>query len=261
MVGIMKDDLGDRMKLFFEDRSKTRLIRRMPVICRLDGKCFSKFCKRFEKPHDMRFHDIMNATTLHLCKEVSGTVFAEHHSDEISLLLIDYQTLTTEAYFNYEVQKVVSVVSGLATAEFCRRLCCAAELGCDNDHPWPSFDCRVFNLPKEEVENYFWWRMKDATRNSISMLAQSKFSHKQLQNVNSKQMQEMLFQHCGINWNDLPEEQKNGWCFVKNEEEALIEKGPKKGQSVSRSKWVCQPSPATRLALSSLFNYRNLTIN
>ncbi len=74
----------------------------------------------------------------------------------------------------------------------------------------PVFDCRVWQVPTlAEAVNVFQWREFDATKNSISMAAQSKFSHKQLFEKHTGQMQEMLFQ-AGINWNDYPEFFKRG---------------------------------------------------
>jgi tRNA(His) guanylyltransferase len=209
----MKDDLGDRIKNNLENRMRHYLLRRMPVIIRLDGKAFSRWTKRFKKPYDPLLHAIFNDATKTLCQEVSGTILAEHHSDEVSLLLVDYQQLTTEAYFDYNQSKVESVVAGLFTAEFCR-LCVRSGV-IDSDERWPSFDCWSFNIPESEVANYLWWRNRDAVRNSISMWAQSKFSHKELHGINTSQMQEMLFQKHGINWNDLEQYKKSGWLFTK----------------------------------------------
>lgn len=42
------------------------------------------------------------------------------------------------------------------------------------------------------------------------MLAQSMFSHKELQNLNGKQMQEKMFTEKGINWNDIETRFKRG---------------------------------------------------
>jgi tRNA(His) 5'-end guanylyltransferase len=246
----MKDDIGTRLKDNYENRAKTSLIRRMPVIVRIDGKGFSKFCRRFAKPYDRSLHDIFNDTIIHLCHEVSGTIYVEHHSDEISMLLNDYQSLQTEAYFDYGVQKMTSVIAGLTTAEFCKQ--CSGSGLLDRQETWPSFDCRVFNLPKEEVENYFWWRMKDSTRGSINMLGQATFSHKELQGKNCSDIQEMLFK-VGINWNNLPAEQKAGLSFIKVVEKVLATKGPDIGKMVERSSWKAVPSPASRTDLTQFF--------
>lgn len=78
------------------------------------------------------------------------------------------------------------------------------------------FDCRCFNIPKEEVTNNFYWRQLDASRNSIQMVGQANFSHKELQNKSCNDIQDMLMTQKGINWNDLPTYQKRGSCCVRN---------------------------------------------
>lgn len=77
------------------------------------------------------------------------------------------------------------------------------------------FDARCFNIPKEEVTNLIYWRQLDASRNSIQMVGQANFSHKELQNKSCNQIQDMLIDK-GINWNDLPTHQKRGSCCVRN---------------------------------------------
>ena len=209
----MKDDLGDRMKGNYESRSKVKLCRRVPVIIRIDGRAFSKFCRRFEYPFDQKLHDMLNEVTLHLCKNIQGVKFAERHSDEISLLLTDYDKITTDAFFDYEVQKICSVVASMATAEFCKRLIANEYLTYEEN--WPQFDARCFNIPESDIDNYFLWRIKDAQRNSIGMYARSMFSHKDLHGKNSKQMIEMMSKK-GRPWGRLPQERKTGYIFLKD---------------------------------------------
>ena len=78
------------------------------------------------------------------------------------------------------------------------------------------FDTRVFNIPKEEVTNYFYWRQLDASRNSIQMVGQANFSHKELQYKSCNDIQDMLMVQRGINWNDFPTYQKRGSRVVRN---------------------------------------------
>jgi tRNA(His) guanylyltransferase len=235
----MKDDLGNRMKAFYEDRSRVSLLRRVPVIVRVDGKSFHTFCKRFERPYDVGFHTIMNNVMKYLCENIQGVKFAQRHSDEISLLITDYDTLTTDAFFDYNIQKVCSIVSGLATSELCKQLYLSDIL--EKDEKWPIFDCRCFNIPENDISNYFLWRVLDAKRNSINMVAQSKFSHKELQSKTCDDMQEMLFQKFGINWAKLPEGQKNGFICTKLTVDKMVVEGPKKGQVFSRKEWTISP--------------------
>lgn len=187
------DSLGDRMKENYENRAKTFLVRRMPVIIRLDGKAFHTFTKGLKKPYDEIFHNTMNATMKYLCENIQGCKLGYTQSDEITLLLTDYDTLTTDAWFDYNVQKICSVSASMATMafnKFLRNNFNAVDLDADLEYvkmlfkklDCAMFDSRCFNIPTEEVTNCFIWRQQDATRNAIQMLGQCNFSHKELHN-------------------------------------------------------------------------------
>ena len=196
----MNDALGDRMKRNYEDRYRIALPRRTYTILRLDGRAFHQYCRGVERPFDAAFAADMDATAVSLCAEVQGATMGYVQSDEISLLLTDFATTETEPWFGGNVQKIVSVAASYATAVFNSR--CPGTFA--------TFDARVFIIPDPtEVENYFIWRQKDATRNSILMAAQSIYSHKELHGVSTDGMQELLFQK-GINWNDYPDVFKRG---------------------------------------------------
>jgi tRNA(His) guanylyltransferase len=192
------NDLGNRMKRNYESRSQTELYRRTPVILRLDGKNFSKFCQRFEKPFSRSFYNVMDNVALYLAQNLQGVAYAETHSDEISLLLIDYNSLNTDATYDYNVQKLCSISASMATAEFCRNI---LELISEEEN-WPLFDCRAFNIPREEVSNYFYWRYKDCERNSVSMLGRSHFSHSEMNGKSTGEIKLMLLEN-GIDWDLL----------------------------------------------------------
>ena len=199
-----KSGLGDRMKRY-EDVNRHYLIRRTPVIIRLDGKAFHSFTKGLERPFDEELHKNMVHTMYMLVSQIQGAVLAYTQSDEISILIRDWDTLNTDAWFDYNIQKMVSVSASIATAEF--------------NYAWSKrpkkiahFDSRVFNLPKEEVCNYFIWRQQDASRNSVNMLAQSLFSHKELQGKNVSEVQDMMMMQKSVNWNDCKTWQKRGTC-------------------------------------------------
>lgn len=200
------DSLGDRMK-GYEDTFRHYLPGRMPAIVRVDGKAFHTFTRGLQKSFDHSFVNAMWNTAIKLCEELQGVKLAYWQSDEISLLLTDYDTLTTQAWFDKNIQKMVSVSASIATANFNRQFKTLTEA---------HFDSRVFVLSKEEVCNYFLWRQQDATRNSINSVGQAYFSHKQLMNKNTDQVQDLLFKEKGINWNDLPTWQKRGACVIIN---------------------------------------------
>ena len=226
----VRDDLGKRIKKY-EEVSKTVLMRRTPVIIRIDGKAFHTFTRGFQKPFDEVLVKAMQETTKYLCENIQGCVFGYTQSDEISLVLIDYQTLTTDAWFDYEVQKLCSIAASMATMAFNKIFSTLVDKY--NYSPEASgvqanwylaavekgamFDARAFNIPKEEVTNCIYWRQLDATRNSIQMVGQAHFSHNELHEKTCNQIQDMLHEQKGINWNDYPVYLKRGTTVKKDE--------------------------------------------
>lgn len=225
----VKDALGDRMKAY-EVTTRTFLPKRSYTIIRIDGKAFHTYTRGLERPFDLGLIEDMNATAAYLCKNIMGAKFAYVQSDEISILLTDFEDIGTQAWFENNVQKMVSVAASMATAKFnqlrlMRRLASAQRFVKDvaftliekdiQEFKLAEFDARVFQIPqKVEVENYFIWRQQDATRNSISSVAQCLYSHKELHGVSSDAKQELIFQK-GINWNDYPSRMKRGGFIEK----------------------------------------------
>ncbi len=197
----MHDALGDRIKRQYEKRSQTYLPRRTYTIVRVDGRAFHTYTRGLAEPFDEQLVEDMNATACALCDEISGSQFAFVQSDEVSILVTDFATDETEAWFDGNVQKIVSISASIATARFNERR-----------GDWKAqFDSRVFIIPdRTEVENYFIWRQNDATRNSIQMAAQAQFSQKQMDHKSCDELQEMLFSEKGINWNNYPVPMKRG---------------------------------------------------
>lgn len=262
------DDLGNRMKEFYEQVPKTRLVRRMPVVIRIDGKTFHTLTRGFQKPFDEILIETMQETTKYLCENIQGCVLGYTQSDEISLILVDYQRLNTSAWFDYEVQKMCSIAASMATMAFNKffteNIKAYETLDKNGFHTsdyndaknrlviykkavekGAMFDARVFNIPKEEVTNYIYWRQLDATRNSIQMVGQANFSHKELQNKTCNMIQDMLHEQKGINWNDFPTHQKRGTCIIKQgkKERIMTENIGDNGDILGtimtiRSKWI-----------------------
>ena len=234
----LRDDLGTRMKVFYEEIPKTRLMRRTPVIIRIDGRAFHTFTKGFVRPFDEVFMEAMQKTTKYLCENIPGCVLGYCQSDEISLVLVDYESFDTSAWFDYEVQKLCSISASMATMAFNRFFSEGVKTldAYVQEEGYPSaktlhllgiyadaiamgamFDARVFNIPKEEVTNCIYWRQLDASRNSIQMLGQAHFKQKELEGKSCSEIQDMLMLQKGINWNDLPIPQKRGTCVVRRE--------------------------------------------
>ena len=233
------DDLGVRMKTFYEQIPKTKLMRRCPVAIRIDGKAFHTFTRGFQKPFDEVLIKSMQGTMKYLCENIQGCVLGYTQSDEITLILVDYKKLTSSAFFDYEVQKLCSIAASMATMAFNKffekyvdeyRFSKWDGVSNYEDGTWgyiqtllnavdkgAMFDARCFNIPKEEVTNLCYWRQDDASRNSIQMVGQANFSHKELHKKSRNDIQDMLMTQKGINWNDFPTYQKRGSCCVKKE--------------------------------------------
>lgn len=208
-----KTALGDRMKVY-EDTYRNKLPRRTYTLIRLDGKAFHTWTKGAEKPFDKRIAICMEYALLQLASEVSGFKLGYTQSDEISLLLTDFSELNTQAWFDGNIQKIVSVSASIVTHNFNQM---ALNIFGPLVRP-ASFDARVFTIPEQpEVFNYFMWRFRDCMRNSIQSAGQKYFSQKQLHGKNTDQIQEMLFQEHGINWSEYPEWFKNGSFLYRNE--------------------------------------------
>ena len=182
----VRDDLGIRMKTYYEQIPKTKLMRRTPVMIRIDGKAFHTFTKGFQKPFDTILIKSMQETTKYLCENIQGCVLGYTQSDEITLVLVDYQNFETAAWFDYEVQKMCSIAASMATMSFNRffargvdafaerleadeineaeneknKLLCTYRKAVEKG---AMFDARVFNIPKEEVTNCIYWRQLEGS--------------------------------------------------------------------------------------------------
>lgn len=242
----LHDELGTRMKEFYEQVPKTKLMRRTPVAIRVDGKAFHTFTRGFERPFDMIMVHAMQSTMKYMCEHIQGCVLGYTQSDEITFILIDYKNLNSDAWFGYEVQKVCSIAAAMATMAFnvyfgfevsdtfnpndifkthYVKVSDFEEGGC-NTLKRGMFDARCFNIPREEVTNLLYWRQLDATRNSIQSVGQYYFSQKELHRKSCNDIQDMLLTQKNINWNDYDTDLKRGSCCVK----AVDENG--------RSKWI-----------------------
>jgi tRNA(His) 5'-end guanylyltransferase len=242
----MKDPIGDRIKSFYEDRTRFKLTRRTNTVIRVDGKAFKNYTKGLQRPFDQGLMEDMDKTAEYLCQNIQGAKFASVHSDEISILITDYDDIDTHAWFDGNLQKMTSIAASLATAKFNQlrimRHMENAMIFLEQEHieefRMAHFDARVFQIPyQEEVINYFIWRQQDATRNSISSVAQSLYSAKELHGKKTSDMQEMIFDK-GINWNDYTSREKRGSVIRKFNETFTRPDG----EEYTRAKWKADPN-------------------
>lgn len=260
----MKDELGDRIKTYYENRTRAYLPRRTYTIVRVDGKSFKTYTKGLNKPFDDGLIDDMNETACYLCKNIQGAKFGFVQSDEISILLTDFDKISTDAWFDGNIQKMVSVAASMATSKFNQLRLFRYMKDRFNEggvnrieletayqyNEWlvelsnlklAEFDARVFTISsKAEVANCFIWRQQDCVRNSILTVAQSLYGHKEMEGKNTSELQEIIFQK-GQNWNDYAPKYKRGRFIFKQEFE--IDNDNYLSKPAIRSHWIADECP------------------
>ena len=236
-------DLANRMKEY-EKRNQYYLQKRTPVAIRVDGRSFHTFTKGFQKPFDEVLIKSMQETAKYMCENIQGAKIAYVQSDEITIILVDYDTLETNCWFNYRTDKLCSITASMATMAFNKSFAknaeefmtdCAASYEMEGlcskgteeyklcevyqkaIEKGAMFDARCFNIPKEEVTNYFYWRQLDAIRNSIQMVGQAYFSHNILQYKTCEDIKDMLYVKDVIVWDLLPTYKQRGSCCIKQD--------------------------------------------
>ena len=254
-------DLANRMKEY-EKRNQYYLQKRTPVAIRVDGRSFHTFTRGFKRPFDYIFMKSMQETAKYMCENMGNAKFAYVQSDEITIILTDYDTLETDCWFNYRTDKLCSISASMATMAFNKYFeenvtnevleykmvphCVEIQQEIKEYHntliaaldKGAMFDARCFNIPKEEVTNLIYWRQLDASRNSIQMVGQANFSHNELQNKSCNDIQDMLMLQKNVNWNDFPTYQKRGSCVVKSDEKETITEDNIGTKMTIRSKWI-----------------------
>jgi tRNA(His) guanylyltransferase len=218
----MFENISDRMKNY-EFVSDQELMRRVPVVIRIDGKNFSRVTSKALKPYDHLLSELMVNTAQYVASEIQGCCFHYTQSDEISLILRNDQTLDTEPYLGNRIQKITSIVASMATRGFDKSLSAMDEK--------PTlvgdviFDARVFTMPSlHECVNYLIWRQQDCLRNAISGATQTHLSKKlgkktafnRLIGMKSSEKVQILQDECGIDFDDdLPTGFRLGICSYK----------------------------------------------
>lgn len=202
-------NLGDRIK-GYEKTFDYKLVKRMPLIVRVDGRAFHTFTKGCKRPFDDKLHNAMINAAYDVASDMQGFKAAYVQSDEVTFLLTDYDNLETMGWFDYELSKIVSITAALMSVAFNKHY------GTDKD-TMPVFDSRAFTVPVDEVVNTFLWRCQDWKRNSLQMYSRAFFTHKELHKKNQNDMQLML-EGIGKSWHeDLTEAQQYGTFLLNGE--------------------------------------------
>lgn len=235
---MFKEPLGDRMRRY-ENVTRNYLVRRVPVIIRLDGKSFHTFTSGLKKPFDPILVSAMQNTMKLLCENIQGCVLGYTQSDEITLVVTDYATFDTMPWLNYSIRKMVSISASMTTLYFNRAFRSEARKYSLDFHTSNRvddyaerdyiervesitnsalFDSRAFNIPREEeVCNNLIWRQKDAIRNSIQMVGRAHFSHTELDRKSCDNIKSMLLEKHGIDWDNIPIHLQRGSCCIRVE--------------------------------------------
>lgn len=243
-----RDDLGTRMKMY-ESVTDTTLVRKTPVVGRIDGKAFHTLTKGMNRPWDDDLMACMRAAALAIAEEAQGCKVVYVQSDEINVLLMDNERPETQPWFGYEARKLCSIAAATATAAFC------VEYSQRFPERWtalvegngfgrlPRFDARFWNLPEHEVPNYFIWRQMDAVRNSKQMLGRSYFSHSALNGKSSDEVIAMVAEQHGVNWLDFDLRYTIGSTYLRKEVKETVtwedrKTGEVQSREVDRKRWI-----------------------
>lgn len=199
------ENLGDWCKFLEKNFSPEIMIPTLPVIIRLDGNNFHNWTKGLKRPFDTRLTDLMTETTKFLVQETNAVV-GYTQSDEITLILYSSDRKSS-IYNDGKKQKILSKLTAKCVNFFNEK---RLELLPDHNKV-AVFDCRIYQTPTlHDACVQLLWRENDATKNSISMLAQSLFSHNELQNLNTDEMQNKMLTERDVNWNDIETRLKRG---------------------------------------------------
>lgn len=226
------NELADNMKRM-EKAESTKLDVNKTIVIRLDMRSGGSFVKGLNKPFDDSFSEAMEHTAKELAKQVQGAQLVYFGSDEITILLFKNKVKKEfTPFFEGKLQKTVSLTAAIATAEFNKAWLEIINKTKDSDYKEilqrklfnARFDSRAFNIEGEinEALSSIWWRMKDVSRNSVQMLGRKYFSQKQLQNISTRQLEDML-KEINHDWNkEVRTVNKYGNLFIR---ESYLGKG------------------------------------
>lgn len=252
------DDISTRCKTHEAASTKDYADKALPLLARLDGRAFHTYTAGLKRPFDDRLSRCMVETTKDLLDDTHADI-AYTQSDEITLLwYADPTQPSSELPFGGRLQKLTSVLAGRASARFATLTQSAIP---EKANYLPHFDCRVWSVPSpQDAVDVFVWRQWDARKNSVTMAAQSVYSHRELLNKATSEKLEMLRRR-GIDWHGYPDFFRAGTFLRRVTVEIVLSYRerlsiperwrPAEGQKVQRSQ-VREVKPPTELTWSWL---------
>ena len=233
---------------YYRSLTDYRVMPNTYVIAMLDGRAFSRLVKnKYNLPFDDRFIGIMNDTAKYLLENIQGAKFAYVQSDEISILITDFDDEGTDSFFGYRLCKMQSLLASMAASRFNQlsavsyikenaydymkikfdaegvlyRLKDAVEVF--ENQKLAEFDCKVWAVPDANTAFcHFLWRQNDCTRNSMQQTAQTFLSHKQLIGKTADEQIAMCREEKGVIWEDYPDGKKYGRLLYREEREKEV---------------------------------------
>lgn len=196
------NEISTRCKAFESVATEPRASKDQPLLVRLDGRAFHTYTRGLRRPYDERLSCCMIETTRTLVADSHARI-GYTQSDEITLLFWADPTLPSSCLpFDGRYQKMCSVLAGLASSRFA---VLAYESIPEKRAAAPHFDGRAWSVPTaDDALEAILWRVGDARKNSVSMAAQSVYSHGQLLNKHTADQLQMLSEK-GIDWNAYPD--------------------------------------------------------
>jgi Uncharacterized conserved protein len=251
----MKFDTLKQKCEYYRSLTDYKLMPNTYVLAMVDGHRFSKLIKnKFDKPFDDLFIKMMNETAKYLCENIQGVKFAYTQSDEISIVITDFDTPMTDSYFSFRLCKMQSLIAAMATAKFNQMY---AKLANDykgfglkkfdmKEYPTYTFDCKVWTVPiANDAYAWFLYRQTDCIKNSKAQTAQTYLSHKELVGLTSDEMIAKLKNEKGIDWYDFENGKKYGRLIRKVE--TPMEKDLPTGEHVKFTRNIWTPVGMTDL--------------
>lgn len=200
---------------YYENLVNPGLLKKLPLIITLNGRSFKKVTSLLPKPFSSDFIELMCGTMIKLSQEIDGTVFAYSFNDEIVLVSRNDQSRETSAWYDNNVQKIVSATAAIATLEFNR----LAKMNGVELFGDPVFTAKTFVVPNiTEAINVLVAKQQQAFHTALYMacfyeLVKNHSPDTVRQTLHEKSPQEkaeLLFEQCGIDFNNYPLPFKRG---------------------------------------------------
>lgn len=228
-------NLKERME-YFKKLCDYRLTPNSYVLAHIDGRAFSHMVKKkFKLPFDDTFINMMNETAIYICKNVQGCKIAYTQSDEISLVITDFDNPNSDSFFGYRLCKMQSIIASLATGKFNQMAIENLVKDCStteeiqaviSDFKPLQFDCKVWTVPTyNDAFAWLLYRQNDCIKNSKQQAAQTYIRHKELNKKVTDDQISLLKEKTGIDWeSDYDNGKKYGRLIYKENIQCTSEK-------------------------------------